>query len=139
MLDVCAARSCGAFRLVQLPGSWTDFLEAGKGDASCLGPLSGLEKQRTVYAQAVNALKSPDVTRLVLVARAQASSLAEIEGSGSFNAFLPAQSTGDFVSLNPGQGASIPVTGGNRAAWIVVSFDDENGHPQADIVRAGGR
>jgi len=66
-------------RLLQLPGSWTDFLEAGKGDASCLGPLSGLEKQRTVYAQAVNALKDPAITRLVLVARPQASSLAEID------------------------------------------------------------
>lgn len=31
-------------RLLQLPGSWTDFLSVGKGDASCLGPLSGLEK-----------------------------------------------------------------------------------------------
>ena len=66
-------------RLLQLPGSWTDFLEAGKGDASCLGPLSGLEKQRTVYAQAVNALKDPALTRLVLVTRAQASSLAEVD------------------------------------------------------------
>ena len=27
-------------RLLQLPGSWTDFLNTGKGDASCLGPLS---------------------------------------------------------------------------------------------------
>jgi len=66
-------------RLLQLPGSWTDFLEAGKGDASCLGPLSGLEKQRAVYAQAVDALKDPAMTRLVLVTRAQASSLAEID------------------------------------------------------------
>ena len=30
-------------RLLQLPGAWTGFLEAGKGDASCLGPLAGLE------------------------------------------------------------------------------------------------
>ena len=28
-------------RLLQLPGSWTEFLDDGKGDASCLGPLSG--------------------------------------------------------------------------------------------------
>src|SRR5665647_1619480 len=41
--------------------------------------LSGLEKQRTVYAQAVNALKDPALTRLVLVTRAQASSLAEVD------------------------------------------------------------
>jgi arsenite-transporting ATPase len=65
-------------RLLQLPGSWTDFLEAGKGDASCLGPMSGLEKHRTVYAQAVSALQDPAQTRLVLVARAQSSSLAEV-------------------------------------------------------------
>lgn len=65
-------------RLLQLPGSWTDFLNAGKGDASCLGPLSGLEKQRAVYAAAVAALADPQRTRLVLVARAQQSSLAEI-------------------------------------------------------------
>jgi arsenite-transporting ATPase len=66
-------------RLLQLPGSWTAFLEAGKGDASCLGPLSGLEKHRAVYARAVSALQDPSLTRLVLVARAQASSLAEAE------------------------------------------------------------
>jgi arsenite-transporting ATPase len=66
-------------RLLQLPGSWTDFLEAGRGDASCLGPMSGLEKHRTVYAQAVDALKDPALARLVLVARAQASSLGEAE------------------------------------------------------------
>ena len=66
-------------RLLQLPGSWTDFLEAGKGDASCLGPLAGLEKQRSTYADAVSALKDAARTRLVLVARAQTSSLAEID------------------------------------------------------------
>lgn len=65
-------------RLLKLPGDWTGFLEAGKGDASCLGPLSGLEKQRTLYSGAVRALADPSTTRLVLVARAQASSLAEI-------------------------------------------------------------
>lgn len=66
-------------RLLQLPGSWTDFLAAGKGDPSCLGPLSGLEKHRQVYAKAVHALTDPDRTRLVLVSRAQTSSLSEIE------------------------------------------------------------
>ena len=66
-------------RLLQLPGSWTDFLDAGKGDPSCLGPLSGLEKHKAVYAAAVAALADPERTRLVLVARAQASALTEIE------------------------------------------------------------
>jgi arsenite-transporting ATPase len=66
-------------RLLQLPGSWTDFLAAGKGDPSCLGPLSGLEKHKQVYAKAVQALTDPARTRLVLVSRAQTSSLSEIE------------------------------------------------------------
>ncbi|WP_144672495.1 arsenical pump-driving ATPase [Arthrobacter sp. U41] len=66
-------------RLLQLPGSWTDFLEAGNGDPSCLGPLSGLEKHKQVYATAVQALTDPARTRLVLVSRAQTSSLNEIK------------------------------------------------------------
>jgi arsenite-transporting ATPase len=65
-------------RLLQLPGSWTGFLSDGKGDASCLGPMSGLEKQRSIYAEAVAALADPQRTRLVLVTRAQSASLAEI-------------------------------------------------------------
>lgn len=64
-------------RLLQLPGAWSGFLEAGKGDASCLGPLAGLEKQRSQYKAAVEALADPKRTRLVLVARAQAATLRE--------------------------------------------------------------
>ena len=65
-------------RLLQLPGAWSDFLEAGKGDASCLGPLAGLEKQRDQYQAAVQALSDPLRTRLVLVARAQPATLREV-------------------------------------------------------------
>ncbi|TLU83059.1 MAG: arsenical pump-driving ATPase [Chlorobium sp.] len=65
-------------RLLQLPGAWSGFLETSKGDASCLGPLSGLEKQRTQYKEAVEALSDPRQTRLVLVARAQKSTLREV-------------------------------------------------------------
>jgi arsenite-transporting ATPase len=65
-------------RLLQLPGAWSGFLEAGKGDASCLGPLAGLEKQRTQYKAAVEALADAARTRLVLVARAQQATLREV-------------------------------------------------------------
>ena len=64
-------------RLLQLPGAWSGFLEAGQGDASCLGPLAGLEKQRSQYQQAVAALADVQRTRLVLVARAQRPTLRE--------------------------------------------------------------
>lgn len=65
-------------RLLQLPGAWSGFLEEGKGDASCLGPLAGLEKQREQYKAAVDALADAKRTRLVLVARAQTSALREV-------------------------------------------------------------
>jgi arsenite-transporting ATPase len=65
-------------RLLQLPGAWSGFLETGKGDASCLGPLAGLEKQRVQYQAAVDALADPARTRLVLVARAQRATLQEV-------------------------------------------------------------
>ena len=65
-------------RLLQLPGAWSEFLEQGKGDASCLGPLAGLEKQRSQYAEAVAALSDAGKTRLILVARAQTSTLREV-------------------------------------------------------------
>ncbi|HEY9269158.1 MAG TPA: arsenical pump-driving ATPase [Methylotenera sp.] len=65
-------------RLLQLPGAWSGFLEQGKGDASCLGPLAGLEKQREQYKAAVDALADANRTRLILVARAQQSTLREV-------------------------------------------------------------
>jgi arsenite-transporting ATPase len=61
-----------------LPGAWSGFLDEGKGDASCLGPLAGLEKQRAQYRRAVEALTDPLRTRLILVARAQQSTLREV-------------------------------------------------------------
>jgi arsenite-transporting ATPase len=65
-------------RLLQLPGAWSGFLDLGKGDASCLGPLAGLGKQHAQYKSALEALADPLRTRLVLVARAQQATLREV-------------------------------------------------------------
>ncbi len=65
-------------RLLQLPGAWDSFIESNPEGASCLGPLAGLEKQQQRYHQAVAALSDPARTRLVLVARAQSSTLQEV-------------------------------------------------------------
>lgn len=65
-------------RLLRLPGAWSGYLEGGKGEASCLGPLAGLEKQRAQYRTAVEALADPSRTRLVLVSRPQRSAIAEL-------------------------------------------------------------
>ena len=64
-------------RLLQLPGEWTKFIDDGKGDTSCLGPMSGLEKSRSTYGRALATLADPTLTRLVLVARPQSGALAE--------------------------------------------------------------
>jgi arsenite-transporting ATPase len=64
-------------RLLSLPGAWSGFIDANPAGASCLGPLSGLEAQRAVYAQAVASLIDPARTTLVLVSRAQRAALAE--------------------------------------------------------------
>lgn len=65
-------------RLLQLPGAWSLFLESGQGGASCLGPLAGLQKQQQQYRDAVAVLADAQRSRLVLVARAQISTLNEV-------------------------------------------------------------
>ena len=64
-------------RLLQLPTAWTNFLDSTTSGASCLGPLSGLEKQRHQYADAVATLADQATTTVVLVARPQAAALEE--------------------------------------------------------------
>jgi arsenite-transporting ATPase len=66
-------------RLLSLPGAWTGFLDSSTTGNSCLGPLSGLEKQRVVYENAVASLADGERTTLVLVSRAQRAALAEAE------------------------------------------------------------
>jgi arsenite-transporting ATPase len=66
-------------RLMKLPTAWTGFLENNTSGTSCLGPLSGLEKQRTIYEAAVNALADGQQTTLVLVSRTQKAALNEAE------------------------------------------------------------
>jgi arsenite/tail-anchored protein-transporting ATPase len=66
-------------RLLQLPSAWSNFLQDNESGASCLGPLSGLEKQRQRYADAVAELASARHTTFVLVTRPQRGSFAEAE------------------------------------------------------------
>ena len=40
-------------RLLTLPAAWSEFLDSGAGGASCLGPLAGLDKQKSLYAATV--------------------------------------------------------------------------------------
>ncbi|HIE6598894.1 TPA: arsenical pump-driving ATPase [Proteus mirabilis] len=65
-------------RLLQLPSAWSDFISDNPDGASCLGPMSGLDKQREQYSMAVKALSDKSLTRLVLVARPQFAALREV-------------------------------------------------------------
>jgi arsenite-transporting ATPase len=66
-------------RLLELPAAWTSFIDANVGGTSCLGPLSGLNAQKALYAASNEALRDPAQTILVLVARPERSSLIEAE------------------------------------------------------------
>jgi minor extracellular serine protease Vpr len=65
----------------------------------------------------------------------------KVGGTAKFNAFTPAISTGQFVTVPPNGTATVPVSI-NTAEWaitkplgiMVVSQDNANGAPQADLI-----
>lgn len=117
-------------RLLKLPGDWTGFLNKGEGDASCLGPLSGLEKQRDLYARAVQVLTDPSATRLVLVARAQSSSLDEVARTSDELRQAGIQATHLVVNGVLPEGATI---GDPLAAAIYARESDAMASPRAAL------
>jgi arsenite-transporting ATPase len=66
-------------RLLELPAAWTGYLESNVGGTSCLGPLAGLKAQAALYAASLAALVDGERTVLILVARAEKSTLVEAE------------------------------------------------------------
>jgi arsenite-transporting ATPase len=56
-------------RLMSLSKAWTGFFDTNTSGNSCLGPLAGLEKQRSVYQASVEALSDARRTTVVLVSR----------------------------------------------------------------------
>jgi arsenite-transporting ATPase len=78
-------------RLMTLPTAWSGFLADNTSGTSCLGPLSGLQKQRAVYEGSVAALADRARTTLVLVSRPQKASLDEAERTSGELAALGAR------------------------------------------------
>ncbi len=66
-------------RLLQLPAAWTAFIESNMGGTSCLGPLAGLQAQKGLYSNALQALSNPIITTVFLVSRLDHAALAEAE------------------------------------------------------------
>ena len=64
-------------RLLSLPKAWTGFLQGNDRGASCLGPHSGLKMQEARFNAALAALGDASSTTVILVARPEASAIAE--------------------------------------------------------------
>lgn len=64
-------------RLLSLPSAWSGYLNTTFAEASCLGPLAGLTEKREHYESALTKLADGSQTTVVLVARAEKSSLKE--------------------------------------------------------------
>jgi arsenite-transporting ATPase len=68
-------------RLLKLPAAWTGFMDQNTTGTSCLGPLSGLNSQRSLYEESIRALSDPARTTLYLVSRPEVTALREAERS----------------------------------------------------------
>ncbi len=66
-------------RLLELPAAWSSFIETNVGGTSCLGPLSGLKAQQSLYAASQATLRDGTRTTLVLVTRPEGPALREAE------------------------------------------------------------
>jgi arsenite/tail-anchored protein-transporting ATPase len=70
-------------RLLNLPSAWSEYIQTNQGQASCLGPRSGLQAQRVQYQSAVRQLADPLRTTLVLVSRPETAALREAARAGN--------------------------------------------------------
>lgn len=66
-------------RLMSLAKAWDQFFDKNTSGTSCLGPLAGLSKQRSIYESTVTILADASATTLILVSRPQHSALHEAE------------------------------------------------------------
>ena len=68
-------------RMLELPSAWSGFISESTHGASCLGQLSGLEAKKEIYKAAMENLKDPAKTTLVLVSRPEGTPLIEANRS----------------------------------------------------------
>jgi len=66
-------------RLLTLPKAWTGFFQTNTSGTSCLGPLAGLDRQRSIYEGALQALTDKALSTVILVSRAETAPLREAQ------------------------------------------------------------
>lgn len=106
-------------RMLELPGAWSGYLESNPDAAANLGPLIGLEKKRDQYAEAVKALTDQRQTRMVLVARAQLSTLKEV--SQTYDELRVIGIESQFLAIN----GVLPESAVSNDPLAAVIFDRE--------------
>lgn len=65
-------------RMIELPSAWTSFLDSNTTGASCLGQLSGLDENRDIYRNSIDVLSNVDLTKIILVTKADKSPIQEV-------------------------------------------------------------
>ncbi len=100
-------------RLLQLPAAWKGYLNSSSGNSSCLGPMSGLNGQKEQFEATLDALTNVNMTRLILVARADRHSIAEAQ-----------RTSGELIGL------------GVKNQWLVINGVLNNEVGDDDVARA---
>ncbi len=108
-------------RLLKLPAAWTGFIAENTTGTSCLGPLSGLETQKSLYDSSMHTLTDAATTTLILVSRPERSALAEANRSRAELAEMGVANqhlllNGIFVAQDRGDAAACAMEGRGREA-----------------------
>ena len=103
-------------RLLRLPSAWSEFIATNTTGTSCLGPLTGLKSQRSLYDATFAALTDPARTTIVLVSRPEPSALAEADRSRGEFAELGIEN--QRLALNGVFGAS------DRSDTLALALED---------------
>ncbi len=115
-------------RLLRLPSAWSEFIATNMTGTSCLGPLAGLESQRSLYDATFTALTDPARTTIVLVSRPEPSALAEADRSRGELAQLGIEN--QHLALNGIFHAS------DRSDMLAVALEDRQRQALHDIPTA---
>lgn len=112
-------------RLLTLPSAWAGFMEQNTTGTSCLGPLAGLQAQQQLYQATVKALIDPLLTTLVLVARAEGTTLreaartsAELAGMGVNNQHLMVNGIFNAIDRDDPYAVALEQRGGKALAEL---------------------
>lgn len=94
-------------RLLELPAAWSNFFDENVGGTSCLGPLSGLQEQRKLYAATREVLGDAARTAVIVVSRPEKTALDEAARASQELANLAIRNqklviNGVFRAGNPG-------------------------------------